>query len=205
MARRWDLDEERHGLTRTNPRGRRPGAHAECHLHRESIGPDHGGRRPGARRGRGQNIKGRKRHIIVDTLGLLLAVCLTSAGLDDGRAASQVLALIAATAFPRLAVIFGDNQYHKHDLYAWRATHRPTWRLALKARPEGSTGFIPVRQRWVVERPNAWNGRGRRNSKASERKPASSAVMIPMSHINLRLNRLYKRPSPPFRSQQKAA
>src|SRR5712691_5950947 len=77
MARRWDLDEERHGLTRTNPRGRRPGAHAECHLHRESIGPDHGGRRPGARRGRGQNIKGRKRHIIVDTLGLLLAVCLT--------------------------------------------------------------------------------------------------------------------------------
>jgi len=153
----------------------------------------------------GKNIKGRKRPIIVDTLGLLLAVCLTSAGLDDGRAASQVLALIAATAFPRLAVIFGDNQYHKHDLYAWRATHRPTWRLALKARPEGSTGFIPVRQRWVVERPNAWNGRGRRNSKASERKPASSAVMIPMSHINLRLNRLYKRPSPPFRSQQKAA
>jgi hypothetical protein len=58
--------------------------------------------------------------------GIRIAVCITSAGLDDGRAASQVLALIAATAFPRLEVICGDNKYHNHDLYSWMATHRPT-------------------------------------------------------------------------------
>ena len=153
----------------------------------------------------GKQIKSRKRHVLVETLGLLLAVCITSASLDDGRAALQLLALISATAFPRLEVIFGDSKYHNHALYTWMATHRPTWRLDIKARPEGSPGFIPVRQRWVVERTNAWNGQGRRNSKDYERKPESSAVMIQISNINLILNRLYQGPHNTFRYQQKVA
>jgi transposase len=153
----------------------------------------------------GKKIKGRKRHVLVDTLGLLLAVCIPSAGLDAGRAALQLLALISATAFPRLEVIFGDNTYHNHALYTWMATHRPTWRLDIKARPEGSPGFSPVRQRWVVERTNAWNGRGRRNSKDDERKPESSAVMIQTSNINLMLNRLSQGPKNTFRYRQKVA
>jgi putative transposase len=108
----------------------------------------------GAERGYdgGKKVKGRKRHLLVDTLGLLIAVWMTSAGLDDGQAAPQLLALISAAAFPRLETIFGDNKYHNHDLYAWMAIHRPTWRLEIKTRPEGSTGFTPLRQRWVVER-----------------------------------------------------
>ena len=153
----------------------------------------------------GKRVKGRKRHILVDTLGLLIAVLITSAGLDDGQAAPQLLALIAATAFPRLETIFGDNKYHNHDLQAWMATHRPMWRLEVKTRPEGSTGFTPLRQRWVVERTNAWNGRDRRNSKDYERKPQSSAVMIQISNINLMLNRLSPRSCPDFRYRQKAA
>ena len=153
----------------------------------------------------GKRVKGRKRHILVDTLGLLIAVLITGAGLDDGSAAPQLLALISATAFPRLVMIFGDNKYHNHDLQAWMATHRPTWCLEVKTRPEGSTGFIPLRQRWVVERTNAWNGRDRRNSKDYERKPASSAVMIQISSVNLMLNRLSPRSEPVFRYRQKAA
>jgi putative transposase len=153
----------------------------------------------------GKHIKGRKRHLIVDTLGLLVAVLITSAGLDDGRAALQVLALMSATAFPRLETIFGDNKYHNYTLYAWMATHRPTWQLEIKSRPEGSPGFVPVRKRWVVERTNAWNGRGRRNSKDYERKPESSAAMIQISNINRMLNRLSKRSSPTFRYRQKVA
>jgi len=153
----------------------------------------------------GKKVKGRKRHLLVDTLGLLLAVLSTSAWLDDGSAAPQLLALITVTAFPRLETIFGDNKYHTHDLHAWMATHRPTWRLEVKLRPEGSTGFTPVRQRWVVERTNAWNGRDRRNSKDYERKPTSSAVMIQLSHINLMLNRLSPRSYPAFRYRQQAA
>jgi putative transposase len=113
----------------------------------------------------GQRVQGRKRPSVVDTLGLRIAVLIPGAGLDDGSAAPQCLALISATAFPRLETICGDNKYHKHALQAWMATHRPTWRLEVKSRPEGSTGFTPLRQRWVVERPNAWNGRERRNSK----------------------------------------
>jgi putative transposase len=153
----------------------------------------------------GKKVKGRKRHLLVDTLGLLIAVWITSAGLDDGQAAPQLLALISAAAFPRLETIFGDNKYHNHDLYAWMAIHRPTWRLEIKTRPEGSTGFTPLRQRWVVERTNAWNGRGRRNSKDYERKPTSSAAMVQLSHINLMLNRWSKHPSPAFHYRQKAA
>ena len=89
-------------------------------------------------------MKGRKRHILVDTLGLLIAVLITSAGLDDGNpAAPQLLALISATAFPRLETIFGDNKYHNHDLQAWMATHRPTWRLEVKTRQKAAQALRP--------------------------------------------------------------
>src|SRR4029450_1871582 len=60
----------------------------------------------------GKRVKGRKRHILVDTLGLLLAVLITGAGMDDGSAAPQLLALISATAFPRLETILGDKNNH---------------------------------------------------------------------------------------------
>lgn len=153
----------------------------------------------------GKQVQGRKRHILVDTLGFLIAVLITSAGLENGRAAPQLLALISATAFPRLVMIFGDNKYHKHDLQAWMATHRPTWRLEVTPRPEGSRGFTPLRKRWVVERTNAWNGRDRRNSKDYERKPGSSAVMIQMSHIHLMLTRLAPCPGAAFRYRQNVA
>jgi putative transposase len=153
----------------------------------------------------GKNIKGRKRHLLVDTLGLLIAVLMTSAGLDDGKAAPQLLALISATTFPRLETIFGDTKYHNHTLHAWMATHRPTWRLDITTRAAGSSGFTPVRKRWVVERTHAWNGRDRRNSKDYERKPASSAVMIQLSNINLMLNRISKHPSPSFHYRQQTA
>jgi transposase len=68
--------------------------------------------------------------------------------------------------------------------------NRPGWRLEVQARPEGAKGFTPVRNRWGVERTNAWNGRARRNSKDSERKPESAAAMIHMSNIHLMLRKL---------------
>jgi putative transposase len=153
----------------------------------------------------GKSVQGRKRPILVDTLGLLRAVLSTSAGMDDGSAAPQLLALSSVTACPRLETIFGDNKYHNDALQAWMATHRPMWRLAVKTRPEGSTGFTPLRKRWVVERTNAWPGRDRSNSKDYERKPVSSTAMIQLSNINLMLHRLSPRPGPAFHYCQKAA
>ena len=138
----------------------------------------------------GKKIKGRKRHLLVDTLGLLLAVLSTSANVDDGAAAPALLAQLRAHDYPRLETIFGDTKSHNHALDAWLADTRPSWRLAVKPPPPGNTGFTPVRKRWVVERTNAWTGRSRRNSKDYERTPASAAAMIPISHLHLMLRKL---------------
>jgi len=85
----------------------------------------------------GKKIKGRKRHLLVDTLGLLVAVLITGAGVDDGAAAPQLLGQITPEDFPRLVVIFGDNKYHNHTLEAWLKEHRPNWHVEVKKRPEG--------------------------------------------------------------------
>lgn len=146
----------------------------------------------------GKKIKGRKRHLLVDTLGLLVAVLITGAGIDDGNAAPQLLEQVTAGQLPRLEVIFGDNKYHNHALHAWLEEHRPGWRVEVKKRPEGSHGFTPLEKRWVVERTNAWNGRCRRHSKDYERRPESSAAMIQISNIHLMLRRLAPAPRPKF-------
>jgi len=138
----------------------------------------------------GKKIKGRKRHLLVDTLGLLLAVVITSAQVDDGAAAVDLLMQLRVQDSPRLETIFGDTKYHNHALEEWLAKNRPGWCIEVKARPAGSKGFTPVRKRWVVERTNAWNGRARRNSKDYERKPESAAAMIHLSNIHLMLRKL---------------
>lgn len=146
----------------------------------------------------GKKIKGRKRHLLVDTLGLLVAVLITGAGIDDGNAAPELLEKVTPEQLPRMEVIFGDNKYHNHALHAWLEEHRPSWRVEVKKRPEGSRGFTPLEKRWVVERTNAWNGRCRRHSKDYERRPDSSAAMIQISNIHLMLRRLAPTPQPKF-------
>jgi transposase len=153
----------------------------------------------------GKRVQGRQRHLWVDPLGLRRAVWLTGAGRDDGSAAPQGRALLSVTAVPRLETIFGDTKDHKHELHAWMAIHRPPGRLAVKPRPAGRPGCTPGRQRWVVERPNAWHGRDRRHSQDEERKPTSRAVRRPIRSLNLRLNRLSPRSCPAFRYHQQAA
>ena len=138
----------------------------------------------------GKKIKGRKRHLLVDTLGLVLAVLMTSAGLEDEGAAPTLLGLITPQAYPRLITIFAAQKYHNHALDAWMAEHRAGWCIEVKARPAGARGFIPLKPHWVIERTNAWHGRYRRNSKDYERTTESSTAMIKISHIHLMLNRL---------------
>jgi putative transposase len=152
----------------------------------------------------GKKIKGRKRHLLVDTLGLLVAVVITGAGVDDGAAAPKLLGQISPEDFPRLAVIFGDNKYHNHALEAWLKEERPNWRIEVKTRPEGTRGFTPLEKRWVVERTNAWNGRCRRNSKDYERRIESSAAMVHISNIHLMLRRLSPGSRPAFHYQAAA-
>jgi putative transposase len=153
----------------------------------------------------GKKIKGRKRHLLVDTLGLVLAILITSAGLDDGVAAPLLLGLVTPQDFPRLVTIFADQKYHNHDLEAWMAEHRAGWRIEVKARPQGTQGFTPLEQRWVIERTNAWYGRYRRNSKDYERSVESSTAMLQISNIHLMLNRLAPCGRPAFHYRKEAA
>lgn len=156
----------------------------------------------------GKKLKGRKRHLLVDTLGLLIAVVVTGANLDDGTAAPQLLARVSPADFPRLTTIFGDHKYHNHALAAWLARERPTWHIEIQSRPETATGFAPVRKRWVVERTNAWEGRSRRNSKDYERLVSSSEAMLEISACHLMLRRLAPQVDVPkfrYRAAQRAA
>lgn len=146
----------------------------------------------------GKKIKGRKRHLLVDTLGLLVAVLITSAAIDDGVAAPDWIQQLSPEHYPRLVTIFGDNKYHNHALNAWLRTHRPAWKVEVKQRPEGSKGFAPLEKRWVIERTNAWNGRCRRHSKDYERRAESSAAMIHISNLHLMLRRLAPADPPEF-------
>jgi putative transposase len=141
-----------------------------------------------------KKIDGRKRHIVVDTLGLLLVVVVTAADVDDGVAAPLVVGKLQPEAFPRLEALFADNKYHNHDFRAWLKDHsKGKWRLEISSRPAGAEGFHPLRIRWVVERTFAWIGRYRRNSKDYEKRTDSSESMIRISSISLMLRRL----SPP--------
>jgi len=138
----------------------------------------------------GKKIKGRKRHILLDTLGLLLGVMVTTAAVDDGAAAPQLMERINPLDNPRLKKIWGDNKYHNHNFRRWLATNRPAWDLEVKRRPEGTNGFAPIPKRWVVERTFAWQERYRRHSRDYERRTDSSEAMIRVSSLHLMLRRL---------------
>jgi putative transposase len=153
----------------------------------------------------GKKISGRKRHLLVDTLGLLVAVLITGADLDDGVAAPQLLGQITAQDYPRLTTIFGDRKYRNHRLNAWLELERPAWHMEVKLRPAGTKGFTPLEKRWVIERTNAWNGRCRRHSKDYERKVESSAAMIQISNVHLMLRRLAPADTPKFNYHALAA
>jgi putative transposase len=138
-----------------------------------------------------KKIDGRKRHVVVDTLGLVLAIVVTAGTVDDAVGAQKVVGKLLPENFPRLKVIFGDNKYHNHKYYAWLAKHSDgRWRMEISSRPADAEGFKPLKIRWVVERSHAWYGRYRRNSKDYERRTDSSESMLLMSSIGLMLNRL---------------
>jgi putative transposase len=139
----------------------------------------------------GKKVKGRKRHIVVDTLGLLLAVAVTSAAVDDGAAAPEVLGQLPEEDYPRLERVWADSKYHNHELYRWLEGNA-WYEIEVVSRPPGARGFVLLKRRWVVERTLAWLGRYRIHSKDYERLPESSESQIRISMIHLMIRRLTK-------------
>jgi putative transposase len=142
-----------------------------------------------------KQVTGRKRHILVDSLGLLLAVAVTAADVPDAVAAKQVLEPLQDERFPRLKVVRADSAYGRYGLPTWVAA-LGLFALALVKRAAGAVGFVLLPQRWVVERTFAWLGRYRRHSRDYERHTASSEAMIQVSMIHRMARRLQPGPKP---------
>ncbi|MGH9571745.1 MAG: IS5 family transposase [Candidatus Angelobacter sp.] len=136
----------------------------------------------------GKKINGRKRHLIVDTLGLILVVVVHAASIQDRDGAKLALRQLAA-GFGRLRLIWADGGY-AGQLVAWVAALGCHWVLQIVKRNADVKGFKVLPKRWIVERTFGWLGRYRRHSKDYEALTESSEAMIRISMINLMLHRL---------------
>jgi len=116
----------------------------------------------------GKKVKGRKRHIVVDTVGHVLTVYVHKANLQDYHGAREVFRRLAATGLPRLHKIWADAIYKGDKTLAAWVKQQFGWILEVVERPPGSKGFHVLPKRWVVERTFAWLGRNRRLSKDYE-------------------------------------
>src|SRR4051794_24520057 len=145
----------------------------------------------GEQRGRDnhKNIDGRKRHIVVDSMGLLLAVLVTAANVDDAEAAAELFARLEGQPMSKVKRMFADNKYHNFALYEWAGSNAE-WDLEIVRRPEGSKGWVKLPIRWTVERTFAWLCRCRRLSLDREKSTLSSESFIKLAMIQLMLHRL---------------
>ena len=159
-----------------------------AYIDSQSVKTAHGGEQRGY--DSGKKVQGRKRHILVDSLGLLLAVVVTGAEVDDARAAQDLFEEIPGGCSPRLEVVWGDSKYHNYALADWLADQRRAYRIAVVSRPEGAEGWVKLPKRWVVERTFAWLGRYRRLSKDYEKRTETSAAAVQVSAIHHLLRRL---------------
>jgi putative transposase len=156
----------------------------------QSVDTTSGGEERG--RDNAKNVEGRKRHVVVDSMGLLLAVLVTAASVDDARAAPELFARLEGQPMSRVVRMYADSKYHNFALYEWVDKHAG-WELEIIRRPEGERGWVLLPIRWTVERTFAWLGRCRRLSKDRERSALSSESFIKLAMIQLMLHRL--RPS----------
>lgn len=136
----------------------------------------------------GKKIKGRKRHIVTDTLGLMLFVLVHGADVQDRDGASALLKAIRHR-FPWLRHIFADGGYAGEKLRA--ALHgQGVWTLEIIKRSDTARGFEVLPRRWVVERTFAWLGRCRRLAKDWEKTTASSTAWALIASIRMMSRRL---------------
>jgi putative transposase len=137
----------------------------------------------------GKMIKGRKRHIITDTMGLLLAVVVHAANVHDSKGASDVIALLKGR-FERLVKIVADGGYRGELIEKTKTKFGLILEIVLRS--DHSSKFTVIPQRWVVERTFAWFESYRRLSKDFEYLTDTSEAMIQFAMIKLMLNRIKK-------------
>ena len=133
-----------------------------------------------------KRLSGRKRHLVVDTTGLLLAICVTPASVSETAGAKLVLGRLGSAA-KKLRLLWCDNGYFNS---AFMQAHQQRIELRAVARPAAQKGFAVLPRRWVVERTFAWLSRCRRLARDYEVRPQSSEALILLAMSRLMLNRL---------------
>lgn len=143
----------------------------------------------------GKKVKGRKRFILVDTLGLILAVYVCAANTSEKAGAKMLLAKIKATAIlgflcAHITKIWVDGGYQGSDLikYVKKLFQQIVWEVTLRS--DKTTKFEVIPKRWVVERTFAWLSHYRRLSKDYEKTTSSSEAMIQIAMIQILIKRL---------------
>jgi len=153
----------------------------------QSVDTTSGGEQRG--RDNAKNVDGRKRHIVVDSMGLLLAVLVTAADVDDAKAAAALFGRLEGQPVGKVRRMFADSKYHNFALYEWVADNA-SWAMVIVRRPDGQKGWVKLPIRWTVERTFAWLGKCRRLSKDREKSVRSSEGFVKLAMIHLMLNRL---------------
>jgi transposase len=137
-----------------------------------------------------KKIKGRKRHILVATLGLIVAVVVTAANTDDRLGLVLLLQRYFASGVKRLRKLWVDGGYQAQWLCDWVRRLKRTHKVALEVVEHTGKGFQVVKHRWKVERTFAWLLNDRRHSRDYETLTVNSEAMIQISMIRLLLKRL---------------
>jgi transposase len=149
----------------------------------------------------GKKINGRKRHVVTDTLGLLLVVMVTAAAIQDRDGGRAILKLLTG-ALPGVRHVFADGGYQGQLV----ALAKRAWGIVVEVvkKPEGQRGFAVLPRRWVVERTLSWLLRWRRLVRDYERLPATHEAFVKWAMVGLMLNRLAPPPGPkPWASKKK--
>ena len=137
----------------------------------------------------GKKVKGRKRHLLVDAMGLMIAMVITSASVQDRDGAHILLKQLTGVA-KKLRLIWVDGGY-RGKLVEW-VSQVFKFSLQVVLRSDDTKGFVLLPRRWVVERTFAWLSHNRRLSKDYERSTSSSEAMIHLGMIHIMLRRLSK-------------
>jgi transposase len=153
----------------------------------QSVGTTSGGEQRG--RDNAKNVDGRKRHIVVDSMGLLMGVLVTAADVDDAKAAAELFGRLEGQPMSKVRRMYADSKYHNMKLYEW-VEGNAHWELSIVRRPKDAEGWVKLPIRWTVERTFAWLGRCRRLSKDRERSVLSSESFVKLAMIHLMLKRL---------------
>ena len=136
----------------------------------------------------GKKIKGRKRHIITDTLGLMLFVIVHAADIQGRDGAPSLLKAIRGR-YPWLRHVFADGGYAGEKLRT-ALEGQGDWTIEIIKRSDTAKGFVLLPRRWVVERTFGWFGRCRRLAKDWEKSIASSTAWVNIASIRVMIRRL---------------